>query len=170
MLPAYFSNMNAAFTSKLHFLDTPIDFGKKLGKERIFGDHKTFRGFFFGILAAIIITFIQYRLYLSFDWIKNISLLDYSSISFLLLGFLLGFGPLFGDLVKSFFKRRVGIAPGKPWPPFDQSDYVLGTLLLLLPVYIPSWSVTLTMILLSVALHFIAVFIGYLLKLRDVKI
>jgi hypothetical protein len=32
------------------------------------------------------------------------------------------------DSVKSFVKRRVGIAPGAPWIPFDQLDFVIGAL------------------------------------------
>jgi CDP-diglyceride synthetase len=34
-----------------------------------------------------------------------------------------------GDAVKSFFKRRLGITPGKSWFPFDQLDFVLGAIL-----------------------------------------
>jgi CDP-2,3-bis-(O-geranylgeranyl)-sn-glycerol synthase len=46
------------------------------------------------------------------------------------LGFLLGLGAMAGDAAKSFFKRRLGIAPGHPWIPFDQIDFQIGALLL----------------------------------------
>ena len=47
----------------------------------------------------------------------------------LVFGAALGFGALAGDAVKSFFKRRLKIAPGKSWPVFDQIDFVLGALI-----------------------------------------
>ncbi|HEX5285728.1 MAG TPA: CDP-archaeol synthase, partial [Polaromonas sp.] len=36
-----------------------------------------------------------------------------------------------GDSLKSFFKRRLGIAPGQRWIPFDQLDFILGGLVAL---------------------------------------
>ena len=38
------------------------------------------------------------------------------------------FGALIGDIIESFFKRRVGIERGKNWIPFDQLDFILGVL------------------------------------------
>ena len=35
-----------------------------------------------------------------------------------------------GDAVKSSFKRRVGIAPGQPWFPADQLDFIVGAMAL----------------------------------------
>jgi CDP-2,3-bis-(O-geranylgeranyl)-sn-glycerol synthase len=35
-----------------------------------------------------------------------------------------------GDALKSLVKRRVGIAPGAPWIPWDQLDFALGALVL----------------------------------------
>jgi CDP-2,3-bis-(O-geranylgeranyl)-sn-glycerol synthase len=41
-------------------------------------------------------------------------------------------GALFGDIVESFFKRRIGKERGESWYPFDQLDFVLGALILAL--------------------------------------
>jgi CDP-2,3-bis-(O-geranylgeranyl)-sn-glycerol synthase len=38
------------------------------------------------------------------------------------------FGALFGDITKSFFKRRVGKNRGEDWIPFDQIDFIAGAL------------------------------------------
>src|SRR3989338_4143493 len=109
MLPAYFANMAPVIMKKVNFLDYPVDFNKKLGKNPVFGRHKTFRGFVFGVLFAIITAYIQFRL-AGFDSLRNISILNYDR--WLLIGFLMGFGALIGDLIKSFFKRRISINPG----------------------------------------------------------
>ena len=84
-----------------------------------------------------------------------------------ILGFLLGFGALAGDAIKSFFKRALNIAPGKPWFPFDQLDSVLGALLsaaLYLPFTGIDW---LIVIVGGVAVHLLVVVIGYTLGIRD---
>ena len=36
-----------------------------------------------------------------------------------------GLGALGGDALKSFIKPRLGIAPGMPWIPADQLDFVV---------------------------------------------
>jgi len=46
-----------------------------------------------------------------------------------LFGFGMGFTALLGDAVKSFFKRRIKIAPGKIWFPFDQLDFLIASAL-----------------------------------------
>jgi CDP-2,3-bis-(O-geranylgeranyl)-sn-glycerol synthase len=49
----------------------------------------------------------------------------------------MGLGTAVGDAVKSFFKRRVGIAPGASWPVFDQIDFLLGAYLFVWPIAAP---------------------------------
>jgi len=77
----------------------------------------------------------------------EISLVDYSN--WLLFGFLMGFGALLGDMTKSFFKRRLGYAPGKPFIPFDQLDFVVGALLFTYPLVKLPIGLVITTILLS---------------------
>lgn len=132
MLPGLFADMAPVFARKTDFLDYPVDFKKKIKNNRLFGKNKTFRGFFFGMFSAILIAFLQYLAY-GLEFIRDISIIDYND--FFLVGLLIGSGVLFGDLAKSFFKRRVGIKEGSPWIPFDQVDYAVGMLVFLLPLY-----------------------------------
>jgi len=109
----------------------PIDFNRKINNNPILGKNKTFRGLIFGIVFAIIITFIQFILY-SNNIFVDLSIVDYSD--WLLIGFLIGFGAIFGDLVESFVKRRLGFKSGMPFIPFDQLDFVVGALVFVYPV------------------------------------
>ena len=120
LLPGILANMSPVFFSKVNFLNKPVDLGKKIGGKRILGENKTYRGLFFGILVAIIVAFIQI-------WIPINTPYQMTLQNFWYAGFLLGFGALFGDIVESFFKRRIGIPPGKPWIPFDEIDHVVGS-------------------------------------------
>jgi len=156
MLPGIFATMTPVFFRKVKFLDIPIS-------KKLFGKNKTYRGFFFGIIASILIVLFQKIVY-QFSFFQSISFLDYSSVNILLLGFLLGFGALFGDLVKSFFKRRLNIEPGKSFPIFDQIDFVLGI------VVFTYWMLDLEkiiyMILTGGILHYFAVILAHRLKIR----
>ena len=42
-------------------------------------------------------------------------------------------GSLFGDMFKSFFKRRMGMKRGASFPLVDQLDFVVGSLGLYIP-------------------------------------
>jgi len=50
--------------------------------------------------------------------------------------FSLCFGALLGDMMESFFKRRIGRDRGQDWIPFDQLDFIVGALVL---CFIVSW-------------------------------
>ncbi len=130
ILPAYIANGSAVLVGG----GTPIDFGKKYkdGK-RILGDGKTWRGLFTGTLigmiggfglsiAAKLITPTEYN-YINFE---NLAFLGFPLMIPII--FSICFGALIGDIVESFFKRRVGIKRGENWIPFDQLDFILGTL------------------------------------------
>ena len=166
MLPAYFANMAPVFFRKINFLDYPIDFNKKLKNKEILGKHKTFRGVLFGVLLALIISYIQYSLY-RLNFFKNISILNYSN--WVLIGFLLGFGALFGDLVKSFFKRRFEIPSGKPWIPFDEIDFVIVALAFISFYKILIFEIYLAILIASPLLHILINHIAYYTKIREGK-
>jgi len=155
-LPAYAANM-AASIFKLKFLNFPIS-------EKIFGSHKTYRGFLIGLISALIIVSIQ-KLLFSFDFFQKISYLNYAK-NFLLIGFLLGSGALFGDLIKSFFKRRLKIPPGEKWIPFDQIDYTLGALIFISFLWRPSLIFILSAIILNFFLHILINHLGFWLGIR----
>jgi CDP-2,3-bis-(O-geranylgeranyl)-sn-glycerol synthase len=169
LIPGLFANMAPVLFKKVRFLAYQVDFGKKWRGKPIFGSHKTFRGFFFGILSAIIIVYIQKLLFLNIEYFRSISFIPYSEYNTFLLGFLVGFGVLFGDLIESFFKRRANIKPGKPWIPWDQLDCVIGGLLFLFIVYIPPWQVILFLVLAIPVIHILVNHIGYYLGINKSK-
>ena len=165
LLPAGLANMAPVLFKKVNFLNTPIDFNIKFGNKELFGSHKTYRGFFFGIIVAIVIVLLQKLVYNSFPF----GLVNYNEINIFLLGFLLGFGALFGDLVESFFKRRIGIKSGKVWFPFDQIDWVIGAFAFV-AFYLTFQASYFWMGLgLFLILHLLVNYLGYLLKIKDTR-
>ena len=123
-LPAGFANMVPPLFKKVDFLNYPIDFKKKINGKRILGDNKTVRGFVFGIIISVLITFI-------IDYSLNIKIYTNNVLGDLFLGGLIGFFALFFDSIESFFKRQKNIEPGESFIPFDQTDWVFGSSLLL---------------------------------------
>ena len=166
MLPAYFANMAPVIAKKIDFLKFPIDFNKQLAKKPIFGKNKTFRGFFFGVIFSMAISGLQFLLY-NLGTFRNISFFDYQN--WILFGFLMGFGALTGDLVKSFFKRRLDIEPGYRFIPFDQIDFVVGALVFITPIFDLTLKIFLISLILSFILHIIVNHLAFYFKIRNEK-
>lgn len=166
-LPAYFANMAPVIFKKINPLYYPIDFNKKIKNKPLLGKNKTWGGLILGVLAGVLIFFLQKIAY-QFSFFQKYSLINYPDYS-LLLGFLLGFGALAGDLVKSFFKRRMELSPGKSWFPFDQIDYVLGALIFSAPLYFPPLAPFLVILIASPFLHILTNLLGYYLKIKKTK-
>ena len=165
-LPAAIANMSPVLFKWINFLNYPIDLNKTFLKKPIFGKNKTFRGFFFGIIMAILFAYIQVLLY---PISKPISLINYNQINFILLGFLLGFGALFGDLIKSFIKRQLNIEPGKSLVPLDQIDWIIGSIVFIF-AYIQLSSIQIiTAVIMLGLLHPVINILGYLLKIKKNK-
>ncbi|MDP3765790.1 MAG: CDP-archaeol synthase [Nanoarchaeota archaeon] len=166
MLPAYFANMAPVMVKKINLFVFPIDFNKQVGNKPVLGKNKTFRGLIFGVIFAIIVAYFQFLLY-GVGSFKNISFIDYKNWP--LFGFLMGFGALSGDLVKSFFKRRLGIKPGARFVPFDQTDFVVGALVFITPIFDLTLSIFVIALLLSFILHIIVNHLAFYLKIRNEK-
>lgn len=121
-LPAMAANLAPVLA--LHYrwlpvLAVPID-TKRLG------NHKTYRGIIFGIAAGALVGVLQFAVY-RVPAAQALSLMSYGSLATaVLLGVWLAVGALAGDAVKSFLKRRAGVAPGRLWLPWDQIDFVIG--------------------------------------------
>lgn len=165
LAPAGVANMSAAISAKLlPNLNAPVDFGKTLRGKRILGDHKTFRGLILGTFFGSIIYLLQVYLFENYDFTDKLSLFDYSNES-IFIGFLLSFGGLFGDMVKSFFKRQMSIASGKSWLIFDQIDWIVGSLLLSWPLTRIELSYIIIAIIFGFVLHLSIKYIGYNLGL-----
>src|SRR6266480_4674307 len=91
--PAGTANMFAFFSGKIPFIkryNYPVDGRLKLRGKRILGNHKTIRGFVCGILAAIIIVYIEVFLFEYIPFLQTWLPLDYSSVNPITLGFLAG--------------------------------------------------------------------------------
>ena len=167
MLPAYFGNMAPVIFKNLNFIKTPVDFGANfLDGKPIFGKNKTIQGIIFATVFGIIVAYVQYTLYQN-NLFKGLSLIDYSN--WMQIGFLFGFGAIFGDLVKSFFKRRVNIKPGQPFIPFDQIDFVIGALFFVYFTGILTWQIVITLLIVSPILHITVNHIAYYTHIRGEK-
>jgi len=167
--PAGLANLSAFASGKIRFFKKysyPVDCFKKFRGKRILGNHKTFRGFFFALLAGMISCYVETLFYSRFSGIRQIVPLDYSTLNPFILGGLLGFGALFGDAVKSFFKRQKGLQPGRSWFPFDQTDYIIGGIVFSLFSFKLSIFSYLLIVIVWFFLHPLTTFIGFLLKLR----
>ena len=166
LLPAYFANMAPVLARKINLFEFPIDFSKKLNDKPVLGKNKTFRGFIFGISFGMATAYFQFLLY-GFPFFKSLSFFDYQY--WILFGFLMGFGALAGDLIKSFFKRRLGIKPGEPFVPFDQTDFVIGALIFIIPVFNLDFNIFFASLLLSFVLHIIVNHAAFYFKIRNEK-
>lgn len=171
MLPAYVSNLSGlAFGG-----GKPVDGGKDWGDgRRIIGNGVTWKGFFsgtvLGTLVGVVLGIIG-TFYGDLSALTGgvIDLHVYGSIlGGLILGFLMAFGALSGDLVGSFLKRRMGLQSGEPAPFMDQLDFVLGALILSLLVVRISWSFFIIIVVLSLVFHVGTNTIAYLLGIKDV--
>ncbi len=167
LLPAGFANLVPVLFKKSNFLNYPVDLGIRLRGKEIFGENKTYRGLFWGTLTGICITYIQKLLY---PLTIKLALIDYSVVNVIVVGFLLGFGALAGDLIESFIKRQIGMSPGRTWIPFDQIDWIIGAMFFINFYTHITWLQISFAILLFVPLHLLIKFIGFLLEINQVKL
>jgi CDP-2,3-bis-(O-geranylgeranyl)-sn-glycerol synthase len=131
-----------------------MDFGRNfIDGKRIFGNNKTFRGFFFGwgvglgvgLLVGLIFGFDKFPV-----WFAVLTPL----------------GALLGDLTGAFIKRRLSIAPGGLLPIVDQIDFVVGAILISIPLAIISWQVALVALVITPPIHLFTNYLAYKLKLK----
>jgi CDP-diglyceride synthetase len=115
-LPAMVANIVPVFADRYNFFPSfnkPLDGNLNWRGKRILGDHKTVRGVVVGTITGALI-----------------GLLQGSPI----LGLGMGLGALWGDAIKSFIKRRLGIKPGTSWIPWDQIDFIIGASIFTFPI------------------------------------
>ncbi len=155
-LPGYFANMAPVLLRWIPFGGKPIH-------TKIFGGHKTWRGLAAAIVVGGLIFWLQKWLYIK--GFQELALIDYADFP-LWFGFLQGAGVILGDLVKSYYKRKQGIKPGKPWWGWDQIDFVIGGLILGFLVYVPPIGTVVVLLVASPILHVAVNYIGYLLKIN----
>jgi len=153
LLPAMIANMTPVLL-RTKYLNTPIN-------EESFGKNKTWRGF----IGAIIFGTISYVILVKLSIV--VFSVDLASIIFI--GFLFSFGAIGGDLIKSFFKRKMKIESGESWLPWDQIDYILGVIVLTYFIYQYTFNQIVLMLILGGVISAIAHRIGYLIKMNGAK-
>ncbi len=180
LVPIIAGIVNSIFckTKYFSFLSKPMDFNKKYkdGK-RIFGDNKTWKGFFgyilFNIIFAIIFSFIwKYTNLerLNFFYINHSNTLIYN----LLIGFLIGLFYALFELPNSFLKRRLDITPGKSLKGkkkvffiiLDQADSVFGVALVVWMFYPIGIWIYLLYVVLGTVTHLLVNMMLYFMHLR----
>jgi len=177
IFPAYLANSAPVDVSQIRFLKKygkPIDGGKTWRGKRIFGDGKTWRGLYAGIIAGTLMGLIQTTIQPS---LAN----DYSNLPQMTvaLAFMMSLGALIGDMVESFLKRRLNLKPGAPLPLLDQLDFVFGAVFFawLWVVFstghitgafenMLGWSRFLLILLITPLMHLITNFIAWAWKLK----
>jgi CDP-2,3-bis-(O-geranylgeranyl)-sn-glycerol synthase len=171
MIPAYLPNPFAAVFGG----GKPIDGGRTLKDgRRIIGDGKTYRGLFSGIFFGVLAGSIQIWLTSRGFAILGIEMPAFGMdlLSAFKVVFALACGSLFGDMFKSFFKRRMGLKRGAPLPLVDQLDFVIGAWAF---AYLaaPEWFVNnfttgimLTVLITTPLLHLTTNIIGYLAGIK----
>ncbi len=171
-LPALVPNSAAAFFGRMG--KTKMDFGKTWNGKRIFGDGKSWMGFFGGALTGVVVGLI----------LIGISELTGSANHWgygpfwTAVGVVvcLSFGSLLGDLCGAFIKRRLGMERGQKAPILDQYDFVAGSMLLTLAFfpdfiinnYIEGWHIAALIFLLLITffLHRAVNIIGHLMGVK----
>jgi len=171
LLPAAIANATPIFAARIPFLSawsTPIDGGRQWRGKRLLGDNKTWRGLISGMAVATLVLYLQQLAVANLSWAEAAAgPVDYANLPVLLLGPLFGLGALGGDAIESFFKRRLGIKPGRSWIPFDQIDYILGGIVVSLPFVVLPFEAYLAMLIVWFVAHLIASFTGWLLGLKE---
>jgi len=128
VIPAYIANGSALLVGG----GKPIDFGKKWKDgRRVLGDGKTWRGLvtgaFLGMTGGFGITVAA--IYIAKSEFGFLGLNDFGRFPLMIpIITSVCFGALLGDILESFFKRRIGKKSGEDWIPFDQLDFILGAL------------------------------------------
>jgi CDP-2,3-bis-(O-geranylgeranyl)-sn-glycerol synthase len=165
-VPAYLANMSPVLVQGwFGRLATPIDGGLTWRGRRVLGDHKTWRGLLAGIVVAPMALAIQQLVHAA-GYLHELALIDYERAG-LGLGLLMGLGTGVGDAVKSFFKRQIGIAPGKSWIGFDQLDFFAGAYAFIAPIYAPPFLATLACLPIVFAGSIVTTAIGAWLGMKE---
>ena len=137
----------------------PIDGGKTLrdGK-RVFGDNKTWKGFFGMIATTSVSAWLFWRGAFPLSFLR---------------GAWLGLAYVLFELPNSFVKRRLDIQPGKNGCAiqtfFDQTDSVIGYIAFMPLVYPLSWAEAAGIFVIAGVSHYIINILLFYAKLRGQK-
>ncbi len=160
IFPAYVANASAVlFGGK-----TPIDFNKTWKGKPIFGKGKTWRGLAGGTAAGVVAGILMNMFYPSFG----------NGMEMFVVLLSLCLGALFGDMAKSFIKRRIGKERGEKWLIADQIDFLLGSFFFSF-LFARKWFLSnfqwyhiVFLLILTPLIHLATNILAYLLKLKKV--
>jgi CDP-archaeol synthase len=164
--PAYAADVSPILAARVFpRFDAPIDGDLTLRGRPLLGAHKTWRGLLACVAAGVTAWEGQRMAYHLGFW-RELAIVDYGAEP-LLPGLLMGVGAGIGDTVKSFLKRRAGIAPGSPWLGFDQLDFFVGAVACVSLVHVPPLGVVLAVLPLVFACDIAATTMFWLLGLKQ---
>ncbi len=142
-LPAYIANATPVLLGG----GPPLDGSRTwVDDQPLFGDHKTVRGTFSGIIVGIAVGILQMQP---------------------LRGVLLSVGAIGGDIVISFIKRRIKLKPGAMFPIADQMGFIVFAVLLVSLVQpSPTWERAVAILIATLPIHYLTNVIAWALKLK----
>jgi CDP-2,3-bis-(O-geranylgeranyl)-sn-glycerol synthase len=143
-LPAYIANATPVVLSG----GGPLDRGRNwIDGKPLFGDHKTLRGTVSGLAAGFLIGLAQ---------------------GSPLRGALLSIGAIGGDLIVSFFKRRMNLEPGALLPIADQMGFIiLAVILVGFTEPVPRWDQAVGILVATLPIHYLSNLLAWGLKLKS---
>jgi CDP-2,3-bis-(O-geranylgeranyl)-sn-glycerol synthase len=162
LFPAYAANGFPPFARG----SLPIDFKKKLyDGNRILGDGKTIEGFSIGLLAGTFVGILESSVIPLINSYASVWNVRIPAMNFLI-GFMISFGTLCGDLGGSFIKRRLGLERGKEVLFLDQWNFIIGSIIFVFMfTEITIWMI-LIMLVITFVIHRIANIVGHRLKIK----
>jgi len=92
----------------------------------------------------------------------------YNLSKWIFAGFLLSSGALFGDMIGSFIKRRLGIERGKPAPLLDQLDFVIFAILFAYPFAPITLDMVVIILIITPVIHLSGNIVAYLLGIKSI--
>jgi hypothetical protein len=166
-------------------LRVPIDGGRTVGGERLFGDNKTWRGVVFMVAATALLGAVQGLAGGTWATSAGIAPMDFGAwglasgalaqaTGYALVNAVLGLGYVVGELPNSFAKRRLNITPGKTdggltgklFLVIDQADSVIAALVIGALLF--GWSLAFVLVGIGTLtlLHLAFNFVLYVVKVR----
>jgi CDP-2,3-bis-(O-geranylgeranyl)-sn-glycerol synthase len=157
LLPIYVANASAMVFGG----GTPLDLdGRAWDKRPWLGKGKTFKGTFFGVFFGTMTALVLSAMFP----VQTAAMVP----NFVLFGFLISCGALFGDIVESFFKRRLGFESGREWVLADQMDFIVGALFFGWFFFKPTLAQIIAILVISLVMHRAANWIAFKAKLKTV--
>jgi CDP-2,3-bis-(O-geranylgeranyl)-sn-glycerol synthase len=166
-LPAFAANAAPVLANRWEIwkaLAVPVDGNAIWQGMPLLGKHKTWRGVLVAMLGAAAVALLQYMLGLSL-FPSAFPLAEvFMTASY---GVFVGVLCMVGDMVGSFFKRRLRIQSGKPFIPMDQINYMIVFLLGTWPMF--AWKIDELIFLLIFAffINTITNFVAYVIGIKS---